>query len=99
MSEIISSFEKRKNFIVSTYFFIEFLQHFTAQFNIFLDKIKYFYLKIHKCIQIYFENQNSEVMTIINHQHLPQESLRMEDDAVRLVGSGGYHLLRAVKTW
>ena len=31
-----------------------------------------------------------------NHQHLPQDqSLRTEDDAVRLVGSGGCHLLRA----
>jgi len=27
------------------------------------------------------------------------KSLRTEDDAVRLVGSGGCHLLRAVKTW
>jgi len=35
-----------------------------------------------------------------NHQHLPQDqSLRMEDDTVHLVGSGGCHLLRAVKTW
>ena len=27
------------------------------------------------------------------------KSLWTEDDVVRLVGSGGYHLLRAVKTW
>jgi len=30
---------------------------------------------------------------------LKTKSLRMEDDAVRLMGSGGCHLLRAVKTW
>jgi len=34
-----------------------------------------------------------------NHQHLPQDQIASEDDAVRLMGSGGCHLLRAVKTW
>jgi len=33
-----------------------------------------------------------------NHQHLPQDQIA-SDDAVHLVGSGGYHLLRAIKTW
>jgi len=34
-----------------------------------------------------------------NHQYLSQDQIASEDDAVRLVGSGGCHLLRAVKTW
>jgi len=28
---------------------------------------------------------------ISNHQHLPQDQIASEDDAVRLVRSGGYH--------
>ena len=38
-------------------------------------------------------------LILSNHQYLPQDQIASEDDAVRLVGSRGCHLLRAIKTW
>jgi len=51
---------------------------------------------------IYFQNPKRKKSWI--HPAQPstsssRKSLRMEDDAVRLMGSGGCHLLRAVKIW
>ena len=67
----------------------------------------------HSCIGLWQAMKSGSIFRILNarnlgfispnHQYLPQDiflkSLRTEDDAVRLVGSGGCHLLQAVKTW
>ena len=45
---------------------------------------------------VYFQ-KTQEILIPPNHQHLAQDQIASEDDVVRLVGSGGCHLLRAVK--
>ena len=61
------------------------------------------------CIGLWQAMKNGSIFRILNarnlgliqpnHQHLPQDQIASDDDTVRLVGSGGCHLLRAVKTW
>jgi len=50
---------------------------------------------------IYFQNPKEilDWSRLTINIFLKTKSLRTEDDAVRLVGLGGCHLLRAVKTW